>query len=90
MKSKLEPKGSYIKINVEPSDKEEGLSKVEIQAFNPQDFLIASLLGIKAISKKSGIPFNELLDLFCKLLRDQEVINASMSRIRQDQEDTLL
>ena len=87
---KKEAKGTYIKINVEPSDHGEEYSKVEIQAFDPQDFIIASLLGIKTLSKKSGLEFNELLDLFCKLLRDQEVIEASMARIRQDQEDTVL
>lgn len=83
-------KGTYIKINVEPSDHREGLSRVEIQAFDPQDFIVASLLGLKAISKKADIPFNDLLDLFCSLLRDKEVIAASMARIRNDQEDTLL
>ena len=51
---KKEAKGNYIKINVESSDYGEGYSKVEIQAFDPQDFMIASLLGIKTLANKSG------------------------------------
>ena len=55
----------YIKINVESSDYGEGYSKVEIQAFDPQDFMIASLLGIKTLANKSGLEYNELLCVFC-------------------------
>ena len=87
---KKEAKGNYIKINVEPSGYGEGYSKVEIQAFDPQDFMIASLLGIKTLANKTGIKYEDLLDLFCNLLKDKEVIEASIARIRDGQEDTLL
>ena len=87
---KKEVKGNYIKINVESSDYGEGYSKVEIQAFEPQDFMIASLLGIKTLANKSGIKYEDLLNLFCDLLKDKEVVEASMARIRSSQEDTLL
>ena len=87
---KKEVKGNYIKINVESSDYGEGYSKVEIQAFDPQDFMIASLLGIKTLANKSGIKYEDLLNLFCDLLKDKEVVEASMARIRSSQEDTLL
>ena len=87
---KKEVKGNYIKINVESSDYGEGYSKVEIQAFDPQDFMIASLLGIKTLANKSGIKYEDLLSLFCNLLKDKKVVEASMARVRSSQEDTLL
>ncbi len=87
---KKETNRKYVKINVEPSEKGAEYSKIEIQAYNPQDFIIATLLSLKAMSKKSKIPYKTLTELFINMLKNEEVMESSISRLRKEEEDTLL
>lgn len=87
---KKETNRKYVKINVEPSEKGIEYSKIEIQAYNPQDFIIATLLSLKAMSKKFKIPYKTLTELFINMLKNEEVMESSISRLRKEEEDTLL
>ena len=80
----------YVKINVEQSKIHPGLSSITINTNDPKDFMIATLLGIKALSEKSGIEYEDLLDLVGDLLRHETVMNHSLERIRKEEEDTLI
>ena len=80
----------YIKINVEHSKIHPGLSSISINVNDPKDFMIATLLGIKALSEKSGIDYKDLLDLVGDLLSHETVMDTSLERIRKEEEDTLI
>lgn len=80
----------YVKINVEQSKIHPGLSSICINAIDPKDFMIATLLGIKALSEKSGMEYEDLLDLVGDLLSHETVMDHSLERIRKDEEDTLI
>lgn len=80
----------YVKINVEQSKMHPGLSSIYINAADPKDFMIATLLGIKALSEKSGMDYEDLLDLVSDLLSHESVMGNSLERIRKEEEDTLI
>ena len=81
---KKEVKGNYIKINVESSDYGEGYSKVEIQAFEPQDFMIASLLSIKLLAKKFDTDYETILKIMCTYLKEEIVSKEALKRVEND------
>lgn len=80
----------YVKINVEPSEKGAEYSKIEIQAYNPQDFIITTLLSLKAMSKKFEVSYEELTKTFINALKNEEIMDSSITRLREEKEDTLL
>ena len=80
----------YVKNNVEQSKMHPGLSSICINAIDPKDFMIATLLGIKALSEKSGMDYEDLLDLVSDLLSHESVMGNSLERIRKEEEDTLI
>ncbi len=80
----------YVKINVEPSEKGTEYSKIEIQAYNPQDFIITTLLSLKAMSKKFEVSYEELTKTFINALKNEEIMDSSIARLREEEEDTLL
>ena len=80
----------YVKINVEQSKMHPGLSSIYINAADPKDFMIATLLGLKALSDKSGLDYEDLLVLVSDLLSHESVMGNSLERIRKEEEDTLI
>ena len=51
--------------------------------------MVTTLLSIKALSEKTGIDYDTMLKLFIELLRDDEVMESALERVRAEDDDTL-
>ncbi len=79
----------YVLISVEPSKKDPRLSTIALEADNINNFMITTLASIMAISQKMDIEYDDLLKLFIALLREEEIVDIALSRLEDDEEDTL-
>lgn len=78
-----------VTISVEPSEKGGGLSTIILKAGDVNNFMVTTLLSIKALSEKTGIDYDTMLKLFIGLLRDDEVMESALERVRAEDDDTL-
>lgn len=79
----------YVYISVEPSKKDPALSTILLKASDINNFMVTSLLAIKALSKKTGIDYDTFLKMFVALLKDDEIIDMSLERVRDEDDDVL-
>ena len=85
----MESGNGYVLISVEPSKKDPRLSTISLEADNINNFMITTLASIMAISKKLDIEYDDLLKMFVALLREEEVIDIALSRLEDEDDDTL-
>lgn len=78
-----------VTISVEPSKKDPRLSTITLKAGDVNNFMVATLLSIQALSDKTGIDYDTMLKLFIALLKDDEVIDSALERVRAEDDDTL-
>ena len=78
-----------VTISVEPSQKGRDLSTIILKAGDVNNFMVTTLLSIKALSEKTGIDYDTMLKLFIELLRDDEVMESALERVRAEDDDTL-
>lgn len=80
----------YVLISVEPSKNDPRLSTIALEADNINNFMITTLASIKAISQKMDMDYDDILRLFIALLRDEEVVDMALDRLKDEDDDTLL
>ena len=80
----------YVLISVEPSKNDPRLSTIALEADNINNFMITKLASIKAISQKMDVEYDDLLKLFVALLRDEEVVDMALDRLKDEDDDTLI
>ena len=69
----------YTQLKVEPTKNHDQM-KVDVKLTNTQEFMITSLLGIKILSKKLNMRYEEVLVLICAYLKDENIAKDALTR----------
>lgn len=85
----MEKGNSHVLISVEPSKNDPRLSTIALETDNINSFMITTLASIKAISKKMDMDYDDIFKLFIALMREEEVIESAINRLRDEDDDTL-
>ena len=68
----------YTQLSVKSTEKQDQM-KVDVKLTNTQEFMITSLLGIKILSKKLNMRYEEVLVLICKRKRNRNFIRRILT-----------
>ena len=69
----------FTQLKVEPTKNQDQM-KVDVKLTNAQEFMITSLLGIKILSKKLNMRYEEVLVLICAYLKDENIAGDALTR----------
>lgn len=72
----------YTQFKVEPTKNHDQM-KVDVKLTNTQEFMITSLLGIKILSKKLNMRYEEVLVLICAYLKDETIAKDALTRAEE-------
>ena len=72
----------YTQLKVEPTKNHDQM-KVDVKLTNTQEFMITSLLGIKILSKKLNMRYEEVLVLICAYLKDETIAKDALTRAEE-------
>ena len=72
----------FTQLKVEPTKNQDQM-KVDVKLTNTQEFMITSLLGIKILSKKLNMRYEEVLVLICAYLKDENIAGDALTRAEE-------
>ena len=72
----------FTQLKVEPTKNQDQM-KVDVKLTNTQEFMITSLLGIKILSKKLNMRYEDVLVLICAYLKDENIAGDALTRAEE-------
>lgn len=77
-------------ISVAPAPENPDLNATQFRTEEIKDFFIMIGLAAKCLSEKLNIEYEDFSKTLIKLMREQEIKDYALNRIKQEEEDTLI